>query len=73
MKMDSIYDGKAFDWGRISKYCAKYRDIYPEEFYQYILMLGIYKKGQNVLVKYDKNIIRILLWVMRLSFVKIRF
>jgi len=36
-------------------------------------MLGIYKKGQNVLVKYDKNIIRILLWVMRLTFVKIRF
>lgn len=73
MKMDSIYDGKAFDWGRISKYCTKYRDICPEEFYQYILMLEIYKKGQNVLVKYDKNIIRILLWVMRLTFVKIRF
>ena len=35
-------------------------------------MLGLCKKGQNVLVKYDKNIIRILLWVMRLTFVKIR-
>ena len=33
-------------------------------------MLGLCKKGQNVLVKYDKNIIRILLWVMRLTFVK---
>lgn len=49
MKMDSIYDGKAFDWGRISEDCAKYRDIYPEEFYQYILMLGLCKKGQSVL------------------------
>ena len=36
-------------------------------------MLGLCKKEQNVLVKYDKNIIRILLWVMRLTFVKIRF
>ena len=36
-------------------------------------MRGLCKKEQNVLVKYDKNIIRILLWVMRLTFVKIRF
>lgn len=48
-KIDSIYDGKAFDWGRISEDCAKYRDIYPEEFYQYILMLGLCKEGQSVL------------------------
>ena len=41
--------GKAFDWGRTSEDYAKYRDIYPEEFYQYILKLGLCKNGQRVL------------------------
>ena len=26
--------GKAFDWGRTSDDYAKYRDIYPKEFYE---------------------------------------
>ena len=30
--------GKAFDWGRTSKEYAKYRDIYPKEFYQKIML-----------------------------------
>lgn len=32
-----IDGGKAFDWGRTSEEYAKYRDIYPKEFYQKIL------------------------------------
>ena len=45
----SIDNGKGFDWGRTSEDYAKYRDIYPEEFYQYILKLGLCKDGQKVL------------------------
>jgi hypothetical protein len=29
-----IDQGKAFDWGRASKDYARYRDIYPEIFYE---------------------------------------
>ncbi len=41
--------GKAFDWGQTSKDYAKYRDIYPEAFYNKIIDLGLCVKGQNVL------------------------
>ena len=41
--------GKAFDWGRTSEEYAKYRDIYPEEFYRKILDRGLCVSGQNVL------------------------
>ena len=44
-----IDDGKNFDWGKTSEDYAKYRDIYPDEFYQYILNLGLCKEGQKVL------------------------
>ncbi|MBQ8787755.1 MAG: class I SAM-dependent methyltransferase, partial [Oscillospiraceae bacterium] len=44
-----IDNGKAFDWGRTSADYAKYRDIYPEEFYRKIHSLGICTEGQNVL------------------------
>ena len=44
-----IDDGQTFDWGKTSEDYAKYRDIYPEEFYQYILKLGLCKDGQRVL------------------------
>lgn len=47
---DSRIDaGKAFDWGRTSEDYAKYRDIYPEEFYQKIVDRGLCTKGQKVL------------------------
>lgn len=49
MEIKDIDDGKAFDWGKTSEDYAKYRDIYPEEFYQYILKLGACKDGQKVL------------------------
>ena len=44
-----IDEGQSFDWGKTSEDYAKYRDIYPEEFYQYILKLGLCKDGQKVL------------------------
>lgn len=46
---DRIDSGKAFDWGRTSKEYARYRDIYPEEFYQKIVNRGLCTEGQRVL------------------------
>ena len=47
---DSRIDaGKAFDWGRTSEEYAKYRDIYPEEFYKRIVDRGLCTDGQKVL------------------------
>jgi SAM-dependent methyltransferase len=45
----NIDSGKAFDWGRTSEDYAKFRDIYPDEFYERIVGLGLCVKGQNVL------------------------
>ena len=45
----SIDGGKGFDWGKVSKEYAKYRDIYPKEFYQKILDLGLCRDGQRIL------------------------
>ena len=36
MQFSDIDNGKTFDWGNTSKDYAKYRDIYPDEFYQSI-------------------------------------
>ena len=49
MVIKEIDDGKPFDWGKTSKDYAKYRDVYPQEFYDYILNLGLCKEGQKVL------------------------
>ena len=47
---DSRIDaGKAFDWGRTSQEYAKYRDIYPEQFYRKIIDRGLCTEGQKVL------------------------
>ena len=45
----NIDGGKAFDWGRVSESYARYRDIYPMEFYQKIVNRGLCVKGQRVL------------------------
>ncbi len=45
----SIDSGKAFDWGRTSTDYAKYRDIYPQEFYEKIVSRGLCISGQNIL------------------------
>lgn len=37
IKDKAIDGGKAFDWGKISTDYAKFRDIYPHEFYDQIL------------------------------------
>lgn len=41
--------GTAFDWGRTSEEYAKFRDIYPQEFYQKIVDRKLCMEGQNVL------------------------
>lgn len=48
-KLNNIDGGKPFDWGKTSHDYAKYRDIYPELFYQKILQRGLCKEGQTVL------------------------
>lgn len=45
----TIDDGKAFDWGRTSGDYAKYRDIYPEIFYEKIVKRNLCTQGQRVL------------------------
>ena len=49
IRLNSIDKGNAFDWGRTSADYAKFRDIYPEEFYRYITDRGLCIKGQKVL------------------------
>ena len=46
---ENIDNGRAFDWGRASLDYARYRDIYPKEFYQKIWDCGLCQKGQTVL------------------------
>lgn len=45
----NIDGGRAFDWGRVSDEYAKYRDIYPQEFYDKIIGRGLCADGQSVL------------------------
>ncbi|MBR7020972.1 MAG: class I SAM-dependent methyltransferase [Lachnospiraceae bacterium] len=49
IKDKRIDEGKAFDWGKTSEYYARYRDIYPEEFYQKVADRGLCIAGQKVL------------------------
>lgn len=49
MKNSYIDGGKTFDWGRTSADYAKYRDIYPEQFYKKIVARGLCVEGQRVL------------------------
>jgi SAM-dependent methyltransferase len=46
---NDIDHGKAFDWGRTSDDYAKFRDIYPDIFYDKIIEMGLCVKGQRVL------------------------
>lgn len=45
----NIDDGKAFDFGKTSSDYAKYRDIYPQVFYDKIISRNLCVKGQSVL------------------------
>lgn len=49
IKDKNIDAGKAFDWGRASEDYAKFRDIYPKEFYKKIVDRGLCAEGQSVL------------------------
>lgn len=49
MKDSRIDAGKPFDWSRISEDYARYRDIYPQMFYDRILARGLCIGGQTVL------------------------
>ena len=44
-----IDGGRAFDWGRTSADYAKFRDIYPQEFYDKIINRGLCVTGQQIL------------------------
>ena len=44
-----IDSGKPFDWGRVSAEYARYRDIYPQDFYDIIVNRGLCVEGQKVL------------------------
>ncbi len=44
-----IDHGKKFDFGKTSEDYARYRDIYPAEFYRKIIELGLCVEGQRVL------------------------
>ena len=44
-----IDGGNPFDWGRTAADYARYRDIYPPEFYRAILDRGVGLAGQQVL------------------------
>lgn len=44
-----IDGGRAFDWGRTSADYAKFRDIYPQEFYDKIIKRRLCVSGQRVL------------------------
>lgn len=46
---ENIDGGQAFDWGKTSANYAKYRDIYPQEFYDKIVQRKLCIKGQKVL------------------------
>lgn len=49
MKSIEIDGGKEFEWGKTSPDYAKYRDIYPKEFYEKIVSRGLCTNGQKVL------------------------
>lgn len=44
-----IDQGRPFDWGRASADYARFRDIYPQEFYESILRCGLGQAGQRML------------------------
>lgn len=45
----NIDNGKAFDWGKTSANYARFRDIYPQEFYDRIVRRNLCVEGQRVL------------------------
>lgn len=48
-KINRIDEGRPFDWGKTSGDYARYRDIYPEEYYRRLQAAGLCQNGQRVL------------------------
>lgn len=57
MKLDNIDNGNSFDWGKTSADYAKYRDIYPEEFYKRIVNRGLctYREEYDINVHFTRE------------------
>lgn len=51
----NIDHGKAFDWGKTSEDYAKYRDIYPKEFYAKLAELIARSKGTKCTGSRNRN------------------
>lgn len=49
MSKPIVDNGKEIDWGKTSGDYSKYRDIYPDEFYQKLYVLGVGVEGQRIL------------------------
>ena len=49
MTNQKIDAGKQFDFGLTSQNYAKFRDIYPREFYERLVQKGLCVRGQKVL------------------------
>lgn len=50
MIKDERFDGgRPFDWGKASEDYARFRDIYPPDFYKKLISLGLFERGSNVL------------------------
>ncbi len=49
ISIKNIDGGSGFDFGKTSADYAKYRDIYPEEFYRHFLENSVGIRGQKVL------------------------
>lgn len=49
IRNQGIDNGQAFDWGKASAEYAKYRDIYPKEFYEKLAELSLGIKEQKAL------------------------
>ena len=49
LKFDNIDNGKEFDWGKASNEYSKYRDIYPDEFYDKLYENGVALSNQKIL------------------------
>ncbi|MDD3260330.1 MAG: methyltransferase domain-containing protein [Oscillospiraceae bacterium] len=45
----NIDGGKAFDWGKTSTDYARFRDVYPQEFYEKIVKRNLCVDGQRIL------------------------
>lgn len=51
-----IAHGQAFNWGKTSEDYAKYRDIYPPEFYEKLAEFSLGVRGQSAAEEVDFDV-----------------